>query len=601
MPESRLELRIGAPVEATDGTFGHVRQVILSPQERRVVALVVRRGWLPPHDIVVPAEQVVDATEEQVRVRLSRAELEAQPAFDPAHYVELTTHRQGYAVGEALAAIHGGVGDADARALVATHLGADARVAHQGRLAGEPIALRRGQPVWSEDGRVGRVDLLLLDPQGRVRHFVIRKGQFLGRDVIVPVDWVHRIDDRGVWLAVKRQALDRLPPYRPDSAIAADVDWALWDDEVIREIDAETIDVAVHDGVVVLSGYASTPVSKARAERAARSVAGVLGVENRIVTDAELVSAVAQALARDPRTRGQRLFVHARHGIVYLSGEVASAAIRAAAEEVAAGLPTVRAVVNRVQAPGVSVDAEDLRVLQPAIGQEVYATEMLLGSVEQVVISPRNRRVTAIVVRGRFPDPERATPRMLPDQMPKQERRVVIPIRAVHEVTEGGVMLRISGIDAARYPDFDPANFVAPDAGWQPPHPYTHADVLLDLGRAEAARADLQPAPSGQALAVERGPEGAPLWQQLSRGMPVLFRDGVVGTIDHVWIDPRHGGVGQIVVRAGGPLPKDTVIPLDWVRRIDELGVFVDVGAEQLAALPAYTQPPSGAEPTNPG
>jgi hypothetical protein len=148
----------------------------------------------------------------------------------------------------------------------------------------------------------------------------------------------------------------------------------------------------------------------------------------------------------------------------------------------------------------------------------------------------------------------------------------------VHEVTEGGVMLRISGIDAARYPDFDPANFVAPDAGWQPPHPYTHADVLLDLGRAEAARADLQPAPSGQALAVERGPEGAPLWQQLSRGMPVLFRD-----------------------RAGGPLPKDTVIPLDWVRRIDELGVFVDVGAEQLAALPAYTQPPSGAEPTNPG
>ena len=45
-------------------------------------------------------------------------------------------------------------------------------------------------------------------------------------------------------------------------------------------------------------------------------------------------------------------------------------------------------------------------------------------------------------------------------------------------------------------------------------------------------------------------------------------------------------GISQIVVRAGGPLPKDTAIPLDWVRRIDETGIFVEVGAEQLAALP---------------
>jgi len=89
-----------------------------------------------------------------------------------------------------------------------------------------------------------------------------------------------------------RAALYCLPPYRPDSAIAADVDQALWSDEVIRALDIETIDVAVCDGVVILSGYATTPTSKARAERAARQVPGVPRGENQIMTNGENVSVV---------------------------------------------------------------------------------------------------------------------------------------------------------------------------------------------------------------------------------------------------------------------------------------------------------------------
>ena len=48
MPETHLELKLGAPVEALDGAFGHMRQVILSPLDRRVVALIIRHGSLPP-------------------------------------------------------------------------------------------------------------------------------------------------------------------------------------------------------------------------------------------------------------------------------------------------------------------------------------------------------------------------------------------------------------------------------------------------------------------------------------------------------------------------------------------------------------------------
>ncbi|HEX9373004.1 MAG TPA: BON domain-containing protein, partial [Roseiflexaceae bacterium] len=529
---------------------------------------------------------VADATEQRVCLRVSRAELEGRPAFDPANYVGLPAGNQGYGTDEALVAVYGGSGDTEARELVATNLGTDARIAHQGSLAGQAIALQRGQVVWCNDGRAGRVDLLLLDSAGQVRHFVIRKARLLGRDVIVPVEWVREIDERGVWLAVARAALDRLPHYRPDSEIAADVDRALLKDDVITSTDYNTIDVAVRGGVVFLSGYATTPVSRARAEAAAVDIAGVLRVENQIVTDGELVSAVEQAFERDPLIRAQRLFVEAERGVVDLSGHATSPDIRAAVEQVAASVPRVRAVINEVKAPGMA-GVEIERALDLGIGQPAHATEMPLGRVDRVVVSPQQRRVIALIVHGHFPDPARATPRMRPAEMPKQERRVIIAISAVRAVTDEGVQLRVSGLDSARYSQFNPANFVAPDVEWPPPPPFRLVDVLLDLGCAEARRRDLRPAPGGHALMVRGGLGSALAWKYIQQGMPVHSRDGLVGAVDHVRVDPVHGAVSQIVVCASPMLPKDTLIPLDWVRPIGAPGVFVDVGAAQLAALPA--------------
>ena len=50
-----------------------------------------------------------------------------------------------------------------------------------------------------------------------------------------------------------------------------------------------------------MRGHVATLLNKHRAEQAARSVAGVLGVENHLVVDDELVIDVAQALGRDAR------------------------------------------------------------------------------------------------------------------------------------------------------------------------------------------------------------------------------------------------------------------------------------------------------------
>ncbi len=51
----------------------------------------------------------------------------------------------------------------------------------------------------------------------------------------------------------------------------------------MRAIDYATITVSVHAGAVTLSGFAANPVSRARAEQAARKVPGVLEQVERVI------------------------------------------------------------------------------------------------------------------------------------------------------------------------------------------------------------------------------------------------------------------------------------------------------------------------------
>ena len=57
-----------------------------------------------------------------------------------------------------------------------------------------------------------------------------------------------------------------------------------------------------------------------------------------------------------------------------------------------------------------------------------------LGYVERVIINPHNRRVTAFVTHGSFPDMQHADVYELPDYK-AQERRVVVPIGAMRYET----------------------------------------------------------------------------------------------------------------------------------------------------------------------
>ena len=138
--------------------------------------------------------------------------------------------------------------------------------------------------------------------------------------------------------------------------------------ELARDIaiDETAIGVSAHHGVVTLSGIVGSWAEKHAAEEAAHRVAGVLDVANEIEikpswtagrTDAEIAEAVRSALCWNRFVQAPQIrSTVADHGIVTLTGTVATPAQRDEAERSVRGIEGVRCVFNQLNVEGMSED-----------------------------------------------------------------------------------------------------------------------------------------------------------------------------------------------------------------------------------------------------
>jgi len=140
---------------------------------------------------------------------------------------------------------------------------------------------------------------------------------------------------------------------RSDKAIRDDVIFELnWD----PKITSSDIAVAVKDGVVTLSGYASSYFEKDAAEKAAKRVYGVRGVANDIEvkltstrTDPEIARDAVHQLESHVSIPSDRVKVTVRSGWVTLEGSVDWQYQKTLAESVVKSLKGVIGVSNNIE------------------------------------------------------------------------------------------------------------------------------------------------------------------------------------------------------------------------------------------------------------
>jgi osmotically-inducible protein OsmY len=140
----------------------------------------------------------------------------------------------------------------------------------------------------------------------------------------------------------------------------------LWDSRLW----SADIRVAVHEGVVALTGTVSTYAKKLAAQEAAHRICGVLDVANdvevktngRARTDTAIARAVRHALEWDTLVPEDRVQSTVSDGWVTLEGDVKVWREREDAETAVLNLSGVMGVINKIQVSPPKVNPKELRL-----------------------------------------------------------------------------------------------------------------------------------------------------------------------------------------------------------------------------------------------
>ena len=457
MRQTITAISFGDRVHTTRGSAGRIDSLLLDRHRRQVHAVVLRRGLMYAAH-VLPAEAVVPEHEPDGQVQLHAA-MPERPAPLPRRY---SLDDIGAALKEQSSPSHASTswtGEADG------------------------VVLRAGQPLYGPDGYVGSLKRLILRwPGYQLVALVVCIGWLRRRCVRIPLPSIVGWAGEQIHISLGRADVQTLPDYRSDGAIRSAIHTALQKDDAIRRVDGEMIAVQVSDGCVTLAGHVADGRNGARAETLARTVPGVRRVTNEVITDAELTQDVAYALTHiEPASRAAVGF-SIRHGAVRLFGAVPDAQVRFAIETVVADVPNVRLIVNAITSPDTPEFAADQRIVQPRRGQNVFARDGYVGRIERVIVDPRLRQVTAVVVDARA---QRADHDWLGDA-PLRRRMHLVPVCAIASVSPVEVFLTLDSHAVAQAAAFRPEVHAAPPAGWQPPFPYQREELVFEAHVAHA-------------------------------------------------------------------------------------------------------------------
>lgn len=217
---------IGTEVAGSDGVYGDLTRIVVNPVARTVTHLVVE----PKHRVglgrLVPVQLVVEGSTDPLEIRCTQKEFDAlehaeETQFFPAGAAESSAGSAGDPSGGLGG---GGLGGAVFWPYYGLGMGAGGMGAGNAAVPytydslplGE-VAVRRGDQVHAQDGDIGRVEGLVIEPRGHgVTHVLLQEGHLWGRrQVAIPITAVTGVQD-GIRLSLTKEQVKDLPTLELD-------------------------------------------------------------------------------------------------------------------------------------------------------------------------------------------------------------------------------------------------------------------------------------------------------------------------------------------------------------------------------------------------
>jgi sporulation protein YlmC with PRC-barrel domain len=204
-----MDIRIGAAVQCTDGPGGHITSIILNPITQHVTDVVVHEPGFLGSDVIVPVAQIEQATADTLQMRLSRHDLAGMQGFLMTQYLPPSDDFLRTAPWSAYP--YGGIYSSPY-----LEMQAEQRIMTYEAIPLDELAMHRGDHVEATDGRVGRIDGFVVDPQSEgITHLLLREGHLWGaKDVTIPITGIKDIQDGVVHLNLTKQEIAALPAVK---------------------------------------------------------------------------------------------------------------------------------------------------------------------------------------------------------------------------------------------------------------------------------------------------------------------------------------------------------------------------------------------------
>lgn len=190
---------------AKDRKVGSVDLVVIDPVTRQVEYIVVRKGWLLPHDTLIPIQAVLSATAE--RINLDPAiTFEDLPPFEEGHFVPAAPDPTG---DTAPPVVYYGPFNTPTPVLEA-----GMRLVHERNVPDRLLAVQTGSSVIVEGDSVGAFDRLITTSEGLATHLVVRSS-LDGLLRAVPIGWVESLSEHEIRVGCTTWMFDRIDVLEP--------------------------------------------------------------------------------------------------------------------------------------------------------------------------------------------------------------------------------------------------------------------------------------------------------------------------------------------------------------------------------------------------
>jgi sporulation protein YlmC with PRC-barrel domain len=195
-----MEFPLNVEVHCTDGRCGRSSYIILNPATEQITHIVVKEKQPSRAERMVPVILIEHTAAEVIVLDCTLQEFSALEPFNQTDFVygDLPHHAT----------------DPSLTLLWPYAVPAKRIVDERSRpIPPGELAVRRGARVEATDGRVGKVDEFLVDPDsGYITHLCLRESHLRGPKVVcIPVSGIVEIKEKVVYLNVDKAAIAAMP------------------------------------------------------------------------------------------------------------------------------------------------------------------------------------------------------------------------------------------------------------------------------------------------------------------------------------------------------------------------------------------------------